>query len=84
MDCEEDPPLTPADFPAWLLLREPGLNLQLTVDLPTGNTPGEEGYRRVHQWIDARRAKHTDEEIALRKILQSQNPALFRQLKRNV
>jgi hypothetical protein len=34
--------LTAADFPAWLLLREPGLNLQLAVDLAVGNTPAEE------------------------------------------
>lgn len=84
MDSEEDPPLTPADFPAWLLLREPGLNLQLTIDLPTGTTPGEENYRCVHRWIDARRARRSDEEIALRKMLQARSPALFRQLKLNV
>jgi hypothetical protein len=84
MDSEEDPPLTPADFPAWVLLREPGLNLQLAVDLPVGATPGEEHYRCVHRWIDARRAKRTDEEIALRKMLQALSPPLFRQLKLNV
>ena len=84
MDSEEDPPLTPADFPAWLLLREPGLNLQLTLDLPTGTSHGEQEYRCVHRWVDARRAKHPDEEMALRKMLQALNPALFRQLKLNV
>jgi hypothetical protein len=84
MDSEEDPPLTPADFPAWLLLREPGLNLQLAVGLPGGTTRGEENYRCVHRWIDARRAKRTDEEITLRKMLQALSPALFRQLKLNV
>jgi hypothetical protein len=84
MDCEEDPPLTPVDFPAWLLLREPGLNLQLAINLPTDTTPGEENYRCVHRWIDARRAKRTAEEITLRKMLQALSPALFRQLKLNV
>jgi hypothetical protein len=78
------PALTAAEFPAWLLLREPGLNLQLAVDLPTGTTPGEENYRCVHRWIDARRAKRAEEEIALRKMLQASSPALFRQLKLNV
>jgi hypothetical protein len=41
-------------------------------------------YRCVHRWIDARRAKRTEEEIALRKMLQAHSPALFRQLKLNV
>jgi hypothetical protein len=78
------PALTAAEFPAWLVLREPGLNLQLAVDLPHGATPGEDNYRCVHRWIDARRAKRAEEEIALRKMLQAQSPALFRQLKLNV
>ena len=93
VDCEEElwptgvppeSPFTAADFPAWLLLREPGLNLQLALDLPIGNTPAEETYRTVHRWIDARRANRTADELALRKALQADHPVLFRYLKRSV
>ena len=93
VDCEEElwssgdplePALTAADFPAWLLLREPGLNLQLAVDLALGNTPAEETYRTVHRWIDARRANRSAAELALRKTLQADHPVLFRYLKRSV
>jgi hypothetical protein len=93
VDCEEelwprgDPQesaLTAADFPAWLLLREPGLNLQLAVDLALGNTPAEKSYRSVHRWIDARRANRSADELALRKTLQADHPVLFRHLKRSV
>jgi len=93
VDCEEElspsgaplePALTAADFPAWLLLREPGLNLQLAVDLALGNTPAEETYRTVHRWIDARRANRSADELALRKTLQADHPVLFRYLKRSV
>jgi len=93
VDCEEElwpngvplePALTAADFPAWLLLREQGLNLQLSVDLALGNTPAEEAYRAVHRWIDARRANRTADELALRRTLQADHPVLFRYLKRSV
>jgi hypothetical protein len=93
VDCGEElwprgvPPesaLTAADFPAWLLLREPGLNLQLALNLALGNTPAEENYRTVHRWIDARRANRTGDELALRKTLQADHPLLFRYLKRSV
>jgi hypothetical protein len=76
--------LTAADFPAWLLLREPGLNLQLALDLALGNTPAEETYRTVHRWIDARRANRSADELALRKTLQADHPVLFRYLKQSV
>ena len=76
--------LTVADFPAWLLLREPGLNLQLPADLPPGNTPAEDAYRSVHRWIDARRANRSADELALRKTLQADQPVLFRYLKQTV
>jgi len=75
------PRLTTADFPAWLLLREPGLNLQLGVDLNAGNTRAEETYRTVHRLIDARRSHRSADELALRKTLQADNPVLFRCLK---
>jgi hypothetical protein len=93
IDCEEEllprgsaleSALTAADFPAWLLLREPGLNLQLAVDLALGNTPAEKTYRTVHRWIDARRANRTADELALRKTLLADHPVLFRHLKRTV
>jgi hypothetical protein len=75
--------LTEADFPAWLLLKEPGLALPLAEDLATG-TPAEESYRCVHRWIHARRARRQSEELALRKALQASHPALFRVLKQSV
>jgi len=75
--------LTEIDFPAWLLLSEPGLALQLAEELATG-TPAEEPYRCVHRWILARRARQQSEELALRKSLQASHPALFRVLKRSV
>jgi hypothetical protein len=93
VDCEEElwprgvpaeSALTAADFPAWLLLREPGLNLQLALDLPLGNTPAEETYRTVHRWIDARRANRSADELALRKTLQADHPVLFYYLKQSV
>ena len=75
--------LTESDFPAWLLLNEPGLALPLAEDLATG-TSSEESYRCVHRWIHARRARKADEELALRKTLQAAHPALFRVLKQSV
>lgn len=75
--------LTEVDFPAWLLLSEPGLVLQLAEDLATG-TSAEQAYRCVHRWIHARRARQQSEELALRKSLQVLHPALFRVLKRSV
>jgi hypothetical protein len=92
LDCEEDsapggaaePPLTARDFPAWLLLREPGLARQLSVDLPRGSSPAEDRYRCVHRWIHAHRAHRQDEEMALRRSLQQSHPVLFGVLKRSV
>jgi hypothetical protein len=93
VDCEDElrpsgaplgPALTAAEFPAWLLLHEPGLNRQLAVDLALGDTPAEAAYRTVHRLIDARRANRTADELALRKTLQADHPVLFRYLKRRV
>jgi hypothetical protein len=85
VDCEEELwPRGAADFPAWLLLHEPGLNLQLAPDLALGSTPAEETYRTVHRWIDARRANRSADELALRKTLQADHPILFRHLKQSV
>jgi hypothetical protein len=82
VDSEED--LDTADFPSWLLLHEPGLALQVAVDLPTGETPAEEHYRCVHRWIQARRANRHSEEMALRRALQAGHPGLFQILKRSI
>jgi hypothetical protein len=73
--------LTASDFPAWMLLREPGLAQQLQLDLPQTQTPSEEHFRCVHRWIQARRAQKKDEELSLRKALQASQPMLFRYLK---
>jgi hypothetical protein len=75
--------LTESDFPAWLLMSEPGLALQLAEDLATG-TPAEDSYRCVHRWVHARRAHEHDVELSLRKTLQSMHPELFNLLKRSV
>jgi hypothetical protein len=76
--------LSPADFPAWLLLHEPALANVLDADLPTGNTAGEEHYRCVHRWVLARNAGRQDEEMTLRKQIRQSHPGLFRYLKRCV
>jgi hypothetical protein len=76
-----DSALTPCDFPAWMLLHEAGLARQLSMDLAQTHTPGEERYRCVHRWIDARREQRRDDELALRKALQASQPMLFRYLK---
>ena len=81
---DEDDELSEADFPAVLLLREPGLALQLPEDLPIGNTPSEHHYRTIHQWIHARRERQHDLELALRKKLQAEHAGLFELLKGSV
>lgn len=83
-EVNRQPPLTTPDFPAWMLLHEPGLALQLAEELASGNTAGEDHYRCVHRWIHARRAHRQDEEMKLRKILQANHPALFLFLKMSV
>ena len=94
LDAESDLPpaagqavaatLTEEHFPAWLLLQEPGLALQLDVGLPPTDTVAEETYRTVHRWIMARRSRRQDEELKLRKLLQTINPMLFQLLKQSV
>ena len=78
---DEEAMLSPGDFPAWMLLHEPGLAKQLSIDLAQGQTPGEQHYRCVHRWIEARRSQEKEEELALRKTLQNSHPILFRYLK---
>ena len=72
------------DFPAWLLMHEPGLVRQLPEDLPRSEGPGERHYRCVHRLIQARRDGRTDEELALRAALRDAHPTLFACLKRLV
>jgi hypothetical protein len=73
------------EFPAWLLLYEPGLARQLGPDLPRGAAPAaEDQFRRVHRWIHAHRAHQQQEEMALRKELQQSHPVLFWMLKRTL
>lgn len=86
-DCEDGEddwhaPLGPTDFPAWLLLIEPGLTRQLDVDLAGEASPGERHYRCVHALIQARRSKQTREEMELRKQLKELQPGLFGYLQR--
>jgi hypothetical protein len=83
-DAESGAMLSAGDFPAWLLLHEPGLARQLSIDLPRGSSPGEENYHCVHRWVHAHRAHQQQEEMALRKKLQQSQPVLFGVLKRSV
>lgn len=77
----DDSALAPTDFPAWMLLHEPGLARQMGIELAQTQTAGEEHYRCVHRWLEARRAQKKDEELAQRKALQASHPLLFRYLK---
>lgn len=81
---EHDAVPATADFPAWMVLHEPGLAQHLPVDLPIGHTPGEEHYRQIHRWVHARRAHQHDGELALRKAIQATSPFLFERLKQMV
>lgn len=69
------------DFPAWMLLQEPGLAYHLSPDLAAGGSSGEAHYRQVDRWLRARRVKHQEEELALRKAIRAASPALFECLK---
>lgn len=80
-DDAEGSALAPGDFPAWMLLHEPGLARQMAIDLARTDTPGEQHFRSVHRWLEARRAQQKDDELAQRKALQAGQPLLFRYLK---
>lgn len=80
-DDADDSGLAPCDFPAWMLLHEPGLARQMSIDLARTDSAGEQHYRCVHQWLEARRAQKKDDELAQRKALQAGHPLLFRYLK---
>lgn len=76
--------LTAADFPAWMLLHEPGLAQQLPLDAASGDSSGEEHYRCVHRLMQARRAHANDAEMAQRKQLRAGHPLLFHYLIRQI
>lgn len=76
--------LSAADFPAWMLLSEPGLVQQLSIEMPTGDSPGEEHYRCTHRLMQARRANMKEEEMVLRKQLRTDHPLLFDYLIRRI
>lgn len=76
--------LSPPDFPAWMLLNEPGLVQLLPLDLPSGHSAGENHYRCVHRLIHARRTGRRDEEMAQRKVLMLGHPLLFQWLKSSI
>jgi hypothetical protein len=76
--------LSAADFPAWMLLSEPGLVQQLPIETAIGESPGEAHYRCVHRLIQARRANMKDEEMARRKQLRTDHPLLFDYLMRRI
>lgn len=84
LDSEDDIELNAADFPAWLLLHEAGLVQHLPLELAAGETRGEAQYRSVHRLLQARRAGRKDEELSLRRELQTRHPALFGYLKRTM
>lgn len=85
VDAAEDneEPLQTGDFPAWLLLVEPGLAHQLPAAIAGGESTGETGFHLVHRWTTARRAGDADGEVALRRQMQEQYPPLFRCLLKN-
>jgi hypothetical protein len=78
---DEEEPLHEADFPSWLLIKEPALVLQLAADLPSADTAAEEAYRVVHGCLSARRARRQEEDLKQRKVLQASHPALFQLLR---
>jgi len=75
------PAWTAAEFPAWLLLHEPGSAQQLPEDLAQGESSGEQHFRCVHQWLRARRSGDARAEMPLRRLLSNSQPLLFAKLK---
>jgi hypothetical protein len=73
--------ISAADFPAWLLLTEPGLIHQLPEDLAGGGTEAEQLYKLVHRLLNARSTQDEGMEIYLRKCLQETYPLLFEYMK---
>ncbi len=80
-DGDGEPTLETPDFPAWLLIHEPGLATLLEAQLASSDTAGEQVYRCVHHWLQARRERRNSQEIELRRELLTMHPALFAYLK---
>lgn len=78
IDAEGPDLLQPQDFPAWMLLVEPGLSHGLPADLPPGQSAGEAHYRLTHALVSARRQGQTAQEMIARERLQAASPVLFR------
>jgi len=79
LDLEEAMPTE--DFPAWLLLCEPGLAHSLNWDLPKIDTAATQLYQLTHQLVVVRQAGEFGDELELRKALQVRQPALLRYFK---
>ena len=79
LDLEE--PLPTHDFPAWLLLYEPGLIHSLNQELLELDPGPATLYRVAHQLVIAHQTGKTGHELTMRKELQSRQPALLRYFK---
>jgi hypothetical protein len=69
-------PLECGLFPAWILVREPGLIHTLPRDMLQGETEHQITFRLVHNLVMAR--MNDDEEIEHRKALGERNPVLLK------
>jgi hypothetical protein len=65
------------DFPAWLLLYEPGLVKQLDLPLERDDSPGEKVFRITYQLLRSRFDGDADEEMRYREVLKNVSPLLF-------
>ncbi len=81
---ELEVPLPATEFPAWLLLTEPGLVHALGPNTPFGRSSGEEAFRIIGELILARQAQRRNEEIELRKQLLAGYPGLFQYMKQQI
>jgi len=76
-ELELETPFETQEFPAWLLINEPGLCRSLPRDLPWGRSSAEALYNLVHQLLMARLEGNGEQELELRKAVQASQPALF-------
>jgi hypothetical protein len=76
-----DEPVPTQDFPAWLLLYEPGLIHSLDQALLELDPGPATLYAIVHQLLVAHQTGETGRELTMRKELQSRQPALLRYFK---
>lgn len=83
-ELELEEPLSTEEFPAWLLLTEPGLSRILSEELPKSDTRSEQLFSVVHQLVSARLSGNNERELELRKELQTLQPVLVSYLKMKV